>query len=168
MRYFVFISLLWILVPIKTQFLDTSGGSISIRELSSKKELFVIDWENVYFQNSSLKVKEKLGSFHLCFKESKPIDGFIISKHDKQAIVWTKGNKEIHLEIGTNSSGKLELTIWSNFKTNHWHIPFKRGDLERIHGGGIQFSKYKNYNKSHVNLSTRNIHSKNCDSYHHY
>tara|TARA_Y100001968_G_C19429246_1_gene756065 strand:- start:532 stop:2511 length:1980 start_codon:yes stop_codon:yes gene_type:complete len=156
LRYFVFISLLWILAPIKTQFLDTSEGSISIRELYSKKELFVIDWENVYFQNSSLKVKEKLGSFHLCFKESKPIDGFTISKYDKQAIVWTKGNQEIQLKIGTNNSGKLELTIWSNFKTNHWHIPFKRGDLERIYGGGIQFSKYKHYNKSIKNLTQEN------------
>lgn len=156
MRYLVFILFLWILNPLKTQLLDTTGGTITIRELSTKKELFIIDFKKVYFQTSKVKVKEKLGTFHVYFKESTSIDGFKIIKYDNQAVVWKKGNKEIQLEIGTNSSGKLELTVSSNVKTNHWHIPFKRKNLEEIYGGGIQFSKYKQYNKSIINLTQEN------------
>ena len=156
MRYLVFILFLWILNPLKTQLLDTTGGTITIRELSTKKELFIIDFKKVYFQTSKVKVKEKLGTFHVSFKESTSIDGFKIIKYDNQAVVWKKGNKEIQLEIGTNSSGKLELTVSSNVKTNHWHIPFKRKNLEEIYGGGIQFSKYKQYNKSIINLTQEN------------
>ena len=116
MRYLVFILFLWILNPLKTQLLDTTGGTITIRELSTKKELFIIDFKKVYFQTSKVKVKEKLGTFHVSFKESTSIDGFKIIKYDNQAVVWKKGNKEIQLEIGTNSSGKLELTVSSNVK----------------------------------------------------
>ncbi len=156
MRYLVFISFLWILTPLKTQFLDTTGGTITIRESSTKKELFILDFKKMYFQNTKVKVKEKLGSFHVSFKESTPTEGFKITKYDNQAIAWKKGNKEIQLEIGTNSSGKIELTISSNVKTNHWHIPFKRKPLEKIYGGGIQFSKYQQYNKSIINLTQEN------------
>ena len=81
LRFLLFTTLLSITSFLSAQYIDTTGGKIIIRENESSKALFTIDWEKVYFQNSKINVKEKLGSYDVTFKKGRPLEGFKIIKN---------------------------------------------------------------------------------------
>ncbi len=156
MRCILFILLTSLLSSSKAQSIDTSGGYIIINELPSNLELFAIDLRKIYFQNAKLKVKENLGSYHVSFKKAKSVSGYKITKRDKQSLVLKDGDVEILMRINKVANKKIKLVISSNKSIGHWHIPFKRISKEIIYGGGIQFSGYKEPNKSIINLTQEN------------
>ena len=155
-RLLLLISFLSITSFLSAQYIDTTGAKIIIRENESSKALFTIDWEKVYFQNSKINVKEKLGSYNVTFKKGNPLEGFKIINLNKKYVLWKNGASAIQLLIKDIGNKKIEVIISSNELPNHWHIPFKRNLNEKIYGGGIQFSKYGDLNKTIINLSQEN------------
>ena len=156
MRYILFILSISLLSSVKAQSIDTSGGYIIIKELTSNKELFAIDLGKIYFQNSKLNVKENLGSYHVSFKKGKHLDGYKITKPEKQSLVLKDGDIEVLMYLKKVANKKIKLVISSKKSISHWHIPFKRKPFEEIYGGGIQYSKYNELNKSIINLTQEN------------
>ena len=139
-----------------SQYFDTSRTNIIIRENKTEKELFAIDYKRIYSQNCHLKVKGALGSYQIKYPNGKPSPESDIIQLEKHLVVCKNEEQEIIFRIEPLKDEQFRLLITSDKVQNHWHIPFKRKDSENIYGGGIQFSNYKRYNKSIVNLTQEN------------
>lgn len=138
------------------QYLDTLEGNIKIYYKEQSEPIFTINWKNMKVGERDVKVKEKLGSYHVKAKSIDAISGYRLIRKQDNLLLWKNKEKEIQILLIPEENNSFRLSISSNQLYNHWQIAFERLQKEEVYGGGIQFSEYNNYNKKIINLSQEN------------
>ena len=153
---FLVLGFYFIVCYFQAQKLDTANGKIYIYFNNDSFPNYVLDMSQIKYGHSNIKVKEKLGSYHVKFNDVNSIKDYKIIRKTDRLLFWKNGEKEIQLLLTSIDDALFKVQLSSNQNVNHWAFSVERLQNEQPQGGGIQFSEYATYNKKWINLSQEN------------
>jgi alpha-glucosidase len=148
-------------VPGFAQFhLDTSGTYLQIRPTQGGNVLAEMNLAEINCTYTAVKVKDKLGSFHVRYSHSSPLSKKVeILSFDHTSIQFITNGKKISLiqQPHTDNSVALHFCLLEDDTThNHWHIAFVTQVSEHFYGGGMQFTSPQRNLRTTVHLAEEN------------
>jgi sulfoquinovosidase len=140
--------------------LDTTGNYIQIRQEKGGNVIAELNLAEITNDYIRVKVKDKLGSFHIRHKQRQPHSSKIeILYFDHQSILFSSNGKKMNIsqQTHTSNSSAFHFCLMKDDSTiNHWQINWVTQLNEFFYGGGMQFSSAHRNSRTTVHLAEEN------------